>query len=145
MHWICFTIVSFFIEELTNNNESLSYAIFHSFKCQVMARNIWLSTVKLFAEFELSKLRDATNNQRTELEFQLNTKTENIEILKVICFDFYAYQGCGYQIKTKSKYVKHLLEVYLPYVQLSYDPKNPTAPFFNPYSIFYKPQCPSLF
>ena len=34
-------------------------------------------------EFEISKLRDAANNQRTELEFKLSGKTEEIEILKV--------------------------------------------------------------
>jgi len=33
-------------------------------------------------EFEISKLRDSASNQRAELEFQLKTKTESIEILQ---------------------------------------------------------------
>ena len=34
-------------------------------------------------EFEISKLKDSTNNQKQELEFQLNAKIYEIEILKV--------------------------------------------------------------
>ena len=34
-------------------------------------------------EFEQNKLRDQTNNQKQELEFQIKTKTEEIEMIKV--------------------------------------------------------------
>ena len=38
-------------------------------------------------EFEISKLKDSTNNQKQELEFQLQAKIDEIEILKVYIFN----------------------------------------------------------